>query len=137
MHEKSFHLTMLVVVLIVMFLVTITLFNCSEQSLKRLLPPSTPPPPKKTFLTKTAVAVLNTAFISIHSPLQGSSSSKRERYEDEDVSDEPSDEPGDGEEDIVLEAVGSELSEEEYDYNNFPTISFIRIGIGLTQQFSQ
>ena len=27
--------------------------------------------------------------------------------------------------------------EEEYDYNNFPTISFIRIGIGLTQQFSQ
>ena len=34
--------------------------------------------------------------------------------EDEDVSDEPSDEPGDGEEDIVLEAVGSELSEESY-----------------------
>lgn len=27
--------------------------------------------------------------------------------------------------------------EEEYDYNNFPTISFIRIGIGLTQQISQ
>ncbi len=27
--------------------------------------------------------------------------------------------------------------EEEYDYNNFPAISFIRIGIGLTQQFSQ
>ena len=26
---------------------------------------------------------------------------------------------------------------EEYDYNNFPAISFIRIGIGLTQQFSQ
>lgn len=27
--------------------------------------------------------------------------------------------------------------EEEYDYNNFPTISFIRIGIGLTQHFFQ
>ena len=27
--------------------------------------------------------------------------------------------------------------EEEYDYNNFPAISFIRIGIGLTQQISQ
>ena len=30
-----------------------------------------------------------------------------------------------------------EEKEEEYDYNNFPAISFIRIGIGLTQQFSQ
>jgi hypothetical protein len=30
-----------------------------------------------------------------------------------------------------------EEEEEEYDYNNFPTISFIRIGIGLTQQFFQ
>ena len=27
--------------------------------------------------------------------------------------------------------------EEEYDYNNFPAISFIRIGIGLTQHFFQ
>ena len=34
--------------------------------------------------------------------------------EDEDVSDEPSDETGDGEEEIVLEDVGSELSEESY-----------------------
>ena len=38
--------------------------------------------------------------------------------EDEDVSDEPSDEPGDGEEEIVLEDVGSELSEEAYDYSD-------------------
>ncbi len=27
--------------------------------------------------------------------------------------------------------------EQEYDYNNFPAISFIRIGIGLTQHFFQ
>jgi hypothetical protein len=27
--------------------------------------------------------------------------------------------------------------EEEYDHNNFPAISFIRIGIGLTQQISE
>ena len=30
-----------------------------------------------------------------------------------------------------------EEEEEEYECNNFPAISFIRIGIGLTQQFSQ
>ena len=30
-----------------------------------------------------------------------------------------------------------EEKEEEYDYNNFPAISFIRIGIGLTQQISE
>ena len=30
-----------------------------------------------------------------------------------------------------------EEKEEEYDYNNFPAISFIRIGIGLTQHFLQ
>jgi hypothetical protein len=30
-----------------------------------------------------------------------------------------------------------EEEEEEYDYNNFPAISFIRIGIGLTQQIFQ
>ena len=30
-----------------------------------------------------------------------------------------------------------EEKEEEYDYNNFPAISFIRIGIGLTQHFFQ
>jgi hypothetical protein len=29
------------------------------------------------------------------------------------------------------------IQEEEYDYNNFPAISFIRIGIGLTQHFLQ
>ena len=30
-----------------------------------------------------------------------------------------------------------EEQEQEQDYNNFPAISFIRIGIGLTQHFFQ
>ena len=30
-----------------------------------------------------------------------------------------------------------EEEEEEYECNNFPAISFIRIGIGLTQQISE
>jgi hypothetical protein len=31
----------------------------------------------------------------------------------------------------------NEEQEQEYDYNNFQAISFIRIGIGLTQHFFQ